>query len=143
MSNARPRPLTGGFYWLASPSYGFTAWHVLTCHDLGFGPDTGHLDLWPAVVERLAAAWGRDARALRRLLADRYTGLPRGRVTRPGRSRLILHGDDAPIPDWRERLIDGFHLEDRTHKFLHDDHERMLPYDRRRIEVALGIRLGH
>lgn len=132
----------GGFYWLPTPTGVGTAWAVLTCHDLGHGPDVGHVDLWPAVVDRLAVACGRDAVTLRRRLIDRYTGLPRGRVTRPGRVCLILHGDDAPVPDWRERLIGGFRLGGRPHRFLFDEHERMLPGDPELVEVALGIRLG-
>jgi hypothetical protein len=84
MPDPRPRPLRGGYYWFPTPTVGGATWAVLTCHDLGFDAEVGHVDLWPAVVERLAAVWGRDARTLRRRLIDRYTGLPRGRVTRPG-----------------------------------------------------------
>ena len=132
----------GGYYWFPTPTGGGTAWAVLTCHDLGLGPEVGHVDLWPAVVDRLAAAWGRDAGTLRRRLIDRYTGLPRGRVTRPGKTVLVLHGDDAPVSDWRERLIDGFRLGGRPHRFLFDEHERMLPGDPERVEGALGFRHG-
>src|SRR4051812_26955599 len=118
MPNLRPRPLTGGYYWYPESSDGLISWHVLTCHDLGSGPDVGHVDLWPAVIERLAASWGRDARSLGRLLSDGYTGLPRGRCTRPGRRYMILHGDDAPVADWQERIVRAFHLEDRAYRFL-------------------------
>lgn len=140
MSDPRPRPLVGGYYWFPTPMGSGLAWAVLTCHDLGFDAEVGHVDLWPAVVERLATAWGRDAGTLRRRLIDRYTDLPRGRVTRPGRTFLILHGDDAPVADWREGLIAGFHLGGRPHRFLFDEHERMLPGDPERVQEALG---GH
>jgi len=113
---------------------------VLTCHDLGFDPEVGHVDLWAAVVDRLAGAWGRDAGGLRRRLADRYTGLPRGRVTRPGKTVLVLHGDDAPVADWSGRLIECFRLGGRSHRFLYDEHERRLPGDTERVEEALGFR---
>src|SRR3954466_11942156 len=140
MPDPRPRLLTGGYYWFPSPLDVRTAWAVLTCHDLGFDPEVGHVDLWPAVVERLAAAWGRDAGGLRRRLVGRYTGLPRGRVTRPGRIFLILHGDDAPVADWREKLAEGYRLAGYAHRFLFDEHERMLPGDPERVEEALGFR---
>ncbi|MFO0887733.1 MAG: hypothetical protein U0790_01160 [Isosphaeraceae bacterium] len=140
MSDAHPRPLVGGYYWFPSPLDGRTAWAVLTCHDLGFDAEVGHVDLWPAVVDRLAAAWGRDARTLRRQLGDRYTGLPRGRVTRPGRTVLVLHGDDAPVPDWREKLVEACRLGGRAHRFLFDEHERRLPGDPEGVEEVLGFR---
>jgi len=139
MPDPRPRPLIGGYYWFPSPLDGRTAWAVLPCHDLGFDPEVGHVDLWPAVVDRLAAAWGRDAGGLRRRLFGRYTGLPRGRVTRPGRTVLVLHGD-APVAAWRDQLIEGFRLGARSHRFLYDEHERMLPGDPERVEEALGFR---
>ncbi len=49
-------------------------------------------------------------------------------------------GDDAPVADWREKLIEGFRLGARSHRFLFDEHERMLPGDPERVEEALGIR---
>src|SRR5690242_4328870 len=118
------KPLVGGYYWLPTPTQGGVAWAVLTCHDLSQGPEVGHVDLWPAVVDRLAFAWGREARTLRRLLSDRYTGLPRGRFTRPRRTYLVLHGDDAPVAHWREQLLAAFGLGGRSHQFLFDEHER-------------------
>lgn len=110
MPDPRPRLLLGGYYWFPSPLDDRTAWAVLTCHDLGFNPEAGHVDLWTAVVDRLAVAWERDAGGLRRRLVGRYTGLARGRVTRPGKTVLVLHGDDAPVFDWRERLTENFRL---------------------------------
>jgi hypothetical protein len=85
MSELRRGPSTGGYYWFPSVEPVGTVWSILTCHELGFDSEVGHVDLWPAVVARLAAAWRRDAGTLRRRLIDRYTGLPRGRVTRRGR----------------------------------------------------------
>ncbi|WP_165248024.1 hypothetical protein [Paludisphaera soli] len=140
MPDPRPKSLVGGYYWFPTPTGCGTTWTVLTCHDLGFDPEVGHVDLWPTLVDRLAAAWGQDAGTLRRRLIDRYTGLPRGRVTRPGRTVLILHGDDAPVADWREELIEAYRLGGRAHRFLFDEHERKLSGDPERIEGALGFR---
>ena len=44
------------------PGAGPSAWVVLTCHDLGFGAGSSHRQFWPAAINRLAAAWGRDPR---------------------------------------------------------------------------------
>ena len=140
MPDLRPRPLVGGYYWFPSPLDDRTVWTVLTCHDLGFDPEVGHVDLWPSVVDNLAAAWGWDAVGLRRRLVGRYTGLPRGRVTRPGRTVLVPHGDDAPVSDWREELIQRYGLGSSPHRFLLDEHERRLPGDPERVEEALGFR---
>jgi hypothetical protein len=131
-------PSHGGYYWFPTPVPEGVRWSLLTCDDLGLAPDEGHPDLWPAVIDRLAIAWGRRADALRRDLGGHYTGLPRGRVTRPGRY-LILHGDDAPVADGLTVVIRRFRLERARHRAVFDEHERTLPEDRRRVEVALGI----
>ena len=47
----------------------------MTCHQLGFDAEVGHVEMWTAVIDRLAAAWDKDAAVLRRLLRDRYYGL--------------------------------------------------------------------
>jgi len=142
MPDRHPRPLLGGYYWLPSPLDDRTDWSVPNCHDLGFDSEVGHVDLWPTVVDLLAAAWGRDAGALRLSLTDHYTGLPRGRVTSPGRTVLVLHGDDTPVADRREKLIESYRLGDRAHRFLFDEYERGLPGDPERVEEALGFRHG-
>ncbi len=142
MPSAGRRPLVGGYYWFPAPEADGLTWSVLNCHDLGFGPDVGHVELWPALLDRLGAAWARQAGPLRSRLGDRYTGLPRGRVTRPRSQYMILHGDDAPIADWTCRVLESFGLTGRPHRFLFDEHERMLPGDPQRLEVALGRPLG-
>jgi hypothetical protein len=115
---------------------------VLTYRELGSRAGCSHRKLWPTVVERLARAWGRDPHHFSRLLDDLYTGLPRGRVTRPGGRSLLLHGDDAPVPDWEDRVIPAFRLDRRELRVLFAEHERMLPDDRLRVEDALGIAIG-
>lgn len=136
------RRLTGGYYWFPMPVDGSVAWDVLTCHELGFDSEVGHIDLWPSVVDRLAAAWRRDASTLLRKLQNAYTGLPRGRVTRPGSRSLILHGNDAPVPHWLPRVLRQFDLDRRSVRMVLDEHERMLAEDRRMVEDALGQQLG-
>jgi hypothetical protein len=64
-----PKPgLTGAYYWLPIPNSPSSGWQVLTCHDLGRDEEVGHIDLWPLVLEHLATAWPRNARALKNTL---------------------------------------------------------------------------
>jgi hypothetical protein len=132
-------PLTGGYYWFPTQPGDPVVWSVLTCHDLGFGPDEGHFDMWPSVIDRLASAWRRDRRRLKRLLSKHCYGLPRGRVTRPDRQSLVLHGHDAPVADWLERVVDRFDLDRRSLKPLYDEHETMMGEDRCQVAAALGL----
>jgi hypothetical protein len=136
----RPRPKTGGFYWFPLPVGAALAWDVLTCHELGLDAEVGHVDLWPFVIDRLAKAWNKDARVLRRLLSTHCYGLPRGRVTRPPkRVSVIHHGNDAPRADWLERVILRFDLERHSAKPLFDEHETTFAAHRRKVMGALGI----
>jgi hypothetical protein len=48
---------TGGYYWLPSPGDGSLTWEVVTCHLLGFDSEAGHVEMWQAVIDRLASAW--------------------------------------------------------------------------------------
>jgi hypothetical protein len=114
----------------------------LSCHDLGFGPDEGHYDMWPSVIDRLATAWGRDRVQLRRRLAQHCYGLPRGRITRPRRGFLLLHGDDAPVADWLGRVVRRFRLDRRSLKLLSDGHERTFSEDRRAVNDEFGLSVG-
>lgn len=139
-NNARSRPLTGGYYWFPIPGEDTLSWSPITCHDLGSGPDVGHVDLWPLIISRLAVAWGKDAKPLMRRLANHYTGLPRGRVTRPKGTYLVFHGSDSPVADWLEQILARFRLAGVPFKEVHEEHERMLPGDPEAIERALGIR---
>ena len=65
-----PGPLTGGYYWLPAPGHPTICWDVVTCHQLGFDAEVGHVEMWTAVTDRLASAWHKDAAVLRRLLKD-------------------------------------------------------------------------
>ena len=138
----RRTPASGGYYWLPRPVGGPVAWVVVTCHDLGHNAGHSHRELWPTLVRLLAGAWGLGADELGRLLGDRYYGLPRGRVTRPGAKWLILHGEDAPVANWLPQVIAAFQLEGRPIRVLSDEHERTLSDDRWRVEEALGIAIG-
>ena len=100
----------GGYYWYPAPGPDGVQWSLLTCEDLGFASDQGHPDLWPAVIDRLAITWGKNATALRRHLKDYYRRTPTGPCHQAGRY-LILHGDDAPVADWLTIVIRRFRLE--------------------------------
>jgi hypothetical protein len=118
------------------------SWEVLTCHDLGFGAEIGHIDLWPALTDRLAEVWRRDRGALARRLGNHYTGLPRGRVGDPDGRFLVCHGNDAPVGNWKSRVRRAFGLESRPLKAVFDEHETTLEEDRRKLEAILGIMIG-
>jgi len=136
------KPYRGGYYWLPIPSPDGITWSVVTCRDLGCSADAGHdADLWPRLMDPLAAAWGKDAQNLKKKLALSYTGLPRGRVTRPEKTFLVLHGKDSPIPMWEQLVIESFRLSGRKVKFIYDEHETMIPGHPQAVEVSLGFRL--
>jgi hypothetical protein len=135
-------PYRGGYYWLPTPSPEGITWSVVTCRDLGCGADAGHdADLWPRLMVPLAAAWGRDARILKRRLALSYTGLPRGRVTRFNRTFVVLHGKDSPVRGFEERVVASFRLTGRTVKFIFDEHETQISGHPQAFESSVGIRL--
>ena len=134
-----PGEMTGGYYWLPAPGHPTICWDVVTCHQLGFDSEVGHVEMWTAVTDRLASAWHKDAAVLRRLLRNCAYGLPRGRVTRPGKRFLILHGEDSPCTDWLERVILSFHLDRRSVKSLFDEHERTMAEDRSSVLKVLGV----
>jgi hypothetical protein len=136
---ARITPLTGGYYWLPTPGARSVVWDILTCYQLGFDAEAGHVEMWDAVIDRLATAWGKDVVALGRMLKDCPYGLPRGRVTRPGRRFLVLHGDDWPRADGLERVVIAFGLDRRPVRVLFDEHERTMEEDRGMIVKALGL----
>ncbi len=138
----RSNGTTGGYYWFPTPGAGGISWSVVTCHDLHCKPDAGHdEELWSKLIDRLAPLWAKDARLLRRHLGLSYTGLPRGRVTRPERMFLILHGNDSPDPGWKSIVSESFSLTGGRVKFLFDEHETMIPGHSRAVEVSLGFRL--
>lgn len=133
-------PRTGGYYWLPSPADSGIRWTVVTCHQLGCEPDDGHdAVLWPRFLDLLAHAWGKDARQLRRALALSYTGVPRGRVTKPGKDYLVLHGEDSPSTSWKEEVVEAFHLPRGRVNFLYDEHETMIPGHPTKLRRELGV----
>jgi len=141
-SKRETKPYTGGYYWFPTPSPEGITWSIVTCRDLGCHSDAGHdADLWPRLMVPLARAWGKDALILRKKLALSYTGLPRGRVTRPVKTFLVLHGKDSPIQIWEQWVIESFRLSGRQVKFIYDEHETMIPEHPRAVEAALGLRL--
>ncbi len=135
-------PTSGGYYWFPRKDAAVVTWEVLTCHDLGFGAEIGHIDLWPAVIDRLADFWRKDRKILARHLRNSYTGLTRGRVVEPGGRFLVCHGHDAPVGNWKTRVRRAFGLEGVPLKAVFDEHETTLDEDRRRVEAILGIAIG-
>lgn len=131
--------LTGSYYWLPLPGVGGVTWEVVTCHQLGFDAETGHVEMWGAVLDQIARAWGKQREPLGKALGDCCYALPRGRVTRPGRQFLVLHGDDAPYPDWLERVLVAFQLQRSLVRLLPDEHERMLRADQLKLALTLDI----
>ena len=81
-----PGAITGGYYWLPTPGHATLCWDVVTCHQLEFEAKVGHVEMWTAVLDRLAVAWGKDAAVLRRLLKDCCCGLVGRRVTTSGQT---------------------------------------------------------
>ena len=75
-----PGEMTGGYYWLPAPGHPTICWDVVTCHQLGFDAEVGHVEMWTAVTDRLASpglAQGRSgpaatAQELRLWLANRH-----------------------------------------------------------------------
>lgn len=139
-----PLPTFGAFFWVPVPVENGVGWRLVLNEDAGLDPDAGHTKLWPTVLGILATTWGNDARLLRRELGDRYTGLPRGRVTQRHVSILIHHGEDAPITDWRQAILDRFHLNGHQNQtsFRFDEHERMIHGDPEAVQELLGVELG-
>jgi hypothetical protein len=95
--------------------------------------------MWRLVIERLATAWGRDVQGLRKHLKRHCYGLPRGRVTRPEKRFLILHGRDAPVKEWLPIVLRKFDLERRSVKVLFDEHEVTFTSDRLKVREILGV----
>lgn len=124
-----PRPLAEG-----------VSWKLTTCHDLGIRDGISHRGFWPYVLEHLAAAWGKDAKALKRILHGHHTGLPRGRVTHPKSGYVVIHGDDAPeaVPDWSDLVKARFRLTEVKVTLEFTEHEKMLADDPKAVQAALG-----
>ena len=108
----RLRCLIGGYCWFPIPGDGLLSWEVLSCHELGHDAEVGHIDLWPSVIDRVAEVWRKHT----------------------------LHGKDAPVSDWLARVIRRFDLDRRSVRVVYDEHERMLPLDRRLVVGTLGLR---
>jgi hypothetical protein len=51
----------------------------------------------------------------------------------------LLHGDDAPVADWFERVVEKFHLDRRSVRLLFDEHERTFTQDRRVVFAEFGL----
>ena len=43
-----PREMVGGYYWLPTPGHAKPSWVLVTCHQLGFDAEVGHVEMWTA-----------------------------------------------------------------------------------------------
>jgi len=134
--------LTGAYYWLPNPRPNGIPWDLVTCHDLGVWDGVSHRQFWPTVLDFLATLWGKDPKVLKSRLRDHHTGLPRGRITHPQSGYLIIHGDDAPVPDWLKQIKERFRLSGASVSPEFTEHERMLGDDPRAVQAALGTLLN-
>lgn len=139
----RPSTPTGGYYWVPTPVAGLIQWSVLTCHDLGFGPEAGHHEIWPSLIGHLARTWGREPGPLRDRLRYSCYGLPRGRIVRRDQELLLIHGDDAPVTDWLPRVVERFHLEAQAVGLVHDEDKETATEHRRAVNAEFGLSIGH
>lgn len=139
---SKSKELTGAYYWLPRPHSNGPTWDMLTCHDLGVWDGISHRELWPHIVEHMAAVWGLEAGPLQRRLVDHHTGLPRGRITHPRSGYILLHGGDAPVEDWLTWIIDRFHLDEVEIELVDNEHESMDRRDLAAVQEALGTSLG-
>lgn len=132
-------PLSGAYYWVPSPKSKGVAWNLKTCHDLGVWDGVSHREFWPYVLEVLADAWGQDAETLKDRLRNHHTGLPRGRIVHPKSGHIIIHGDDAPVPNWLDLVKSRFRLTGVEAVPEFTEHEKMLSDDPKRLQDALGV----
>lgn len=139
MSHDHASPLTGAYYWVPSPPSKGVAWNLKTCHDLGVSDGVSHREFWPHVLEVLADAWGKDAEPLKGCLSKHHTGLPRGRIVHRKSGCVIIHGDDAPVPDWLEMVKSRFRLTGVEAAPEFAEHETMQGDDSKRLQAALGV----
>lgn len=138
----RPGPLTGGYFWFPTQAGDKIAWSVLTCHDLGFGPGDGHFEMWPALVDHLARTWGREPGLLLDRLENCWYGLLRGRINRTDGRLVLLHGDDAPVANGLERVVERFRLDGRPVEFQISEHHETVPKHRRAVNDEFGLSIG-
>jgi hypothetical protein len=62
-------------------------------------------------------------------------------TTHPKIRYLIIHGEDAPVPNWKTRIKACFRLKGVGVSALSDVREQGLDEDRRAVEDALGVSL--
>lgn len=72
---------------------------------------------------------------------DHHTGLPRGRIVHPKKGYVVIHGDDAPVPNWLELVKTQFRLAGVKVTPEFTEHEKMLADDPKAVQAALGISL--
>jgi len=68
-----------------------------------------------------------------------YIGLPRGRVTRPGRDYFLLHGEDAPVEGWEGLVVERFRLLRGRVRPIFEEHESSIPGHPRAFHAIFDI----
>jgi hypothetical protein len=128
---ARTRSFTGVFYWLPTID---NRWII----DYYTYQEHGDVDfdrIWNRyVIPHLSQLWDVDIKVLRRKIAGKYAGLPRGIVTKNEDGQFVIyHGGDFSKRGWENKIIRSFNLRKRNHEFRQDalygtvngDHERV------------------
>lgn len=141
--NPTAPPRTGAYFWVPLLGDGrVRGWDIQTCHDLGLWDGISHREAWPHLIRHIAPMWVRDPEEMRARLRDHCYALPRGRITCPRGAYLLLHGNDAPLADWEEKVLSHFGLSGQQVPTDWDDHEKTRRADVDALEEFLGFPLG-
>lgn len=133
----------GPYYWIPTPG---GSWEIMSWYVSQLGVDgTDHSRVWAdSASHYLAELWGVNQRQISGL----WHALPRGRVSRGVGAVYVNHGNDAPVPEekfkmlvCREFNLTGVLLNNpHKIKWAYDNHERTLGDDTRRLEAVLGAK---
>lgn len=136
-------PQTGAYWWMPTPD---GKWVLDAYYDSEFRNNTMHDIIWRKyALDRLAVLWDKDSDKLRRLIGDKYAGLPRGRVSKAMGGIVVSHGDDVPITNGMKKVLGVFNLSGLNAKKVRvspDDHENMMPGDPEAVQEVIGVDLG-
>jgi len=133
-------PFTGPYYWIPLPH---GDWELINFAQKSSGPEIGHVNIWPKVLQVLGKKWEKDPDKLVRRMGDYPYALPRGRVVNPGKRHWgIAHGEDTPPDMSLEIVLRRFNLPPDKTKLFFDEHEVMIAEHLSALERDLGITLN-